>query len=115
MHVGHERPGVDFDVVCPIAVALIADIADFQKILARVLEAVTQKWIARERVVRSRQGGAAGIADSDQGVGVLLEVVDFIFQPHRADVEVERSPRLDLELVKIHILGLVDQSADSRR
>ncbi len=113
--VGDKGPIVDLDAILPVGVAAVARVADLQVILAGRREAIVQEWIAEKEIVVRRQHGADGVAQTEDGIGVLLQVVNAVLQALTAHVKRQRRAGRDLELVEVHVLALFDGAANGRR
>ena len=111
MDVHHQRTRTDLDAVHPIGVALVPHVADFQQIIACLFKPVAEKRVAKEKIVRGGDCRPTGVAERQDRIHVLLQVVDPILQPHRADVEVELRAGGHVEFEKIHVLRPLDDAA----
>src|SRR5262245_18907819 len=106
---------MNLDGVFPVWVAGVADVPNLQQIIAGLIEALAQKRIGEERVVRGRDGRTLSVADRQNRIAVLLQVMNPIPQPLRANMKNERLSGVGVELDEVHILSLFDAAADRRR
>ena len=105
---------MDLDRILPILIPFISHVADFEKVVTRMRELIVQKRIRKEVVVRGSKRCAVAIANENDRVDVLLQVVNAVLQPLRANVKAERLAGFDRELEVVHILGFLDCAADGR-
>ena len=55
-----DRPAVRFDRVLPVAVALVADVADLEQVVPVGIEGLAEERVGEEVVVRAGERAAVG-------------------------------------------------------